>query len=572
MRRVSDQLGPIGPALAAALIVAMAGTVLSLILPGYFVFIGTSAIVAAVALLGLGVVTGAAGMISLCQLSFAAIGAWIVSGLNVLRFPGGPLVWLAFGAIGAGLVGLLVGLPALRLRGVNLAVVTIGFAAAVDELVTLVRFPGANEFITVPAPPGFTNDRSFFLLATLLLAVSVFAVQILRGTRAGTGWVFLAFSERGLATAGASVPLTKLSAFAVSATLGGLSGGIVTMQVGLASSETFVPLQSLALYVLSIVVGSYLVDMAVFGGILFVAIPEILRRLGLPQDWGLVLFGVLGVQALASSSNLGQTIRDALLRRRGPLPAPVPLSDPPAVAPEAVEGRLLDVRDLGVAFGATRALQDVNLSLSSGQVHALIGPNGAGKSTFVDALSGFLPDHTGTIVFDGIRVGRSSPTRIARLGLRRTYQQDRVPTGVSVGAYVRFVAGRRLKREELDDLLAFFSCPAAATPLTQVDVGSRRLVEVAAQVASRPRLLLLDEPAAGLSHEGHIALGDRLGRVAARYGTALLLIEHDLDLVRQVCPTVTVLNFGQVLAEGPQEATLASTEVARAYMGEAVTT
>jgi branched-chain amino acid transport system permease protein len=568
MRRVSDKLGPIGSALVAALVVAAAGTVLSFVLPGYFVFIGTSAIVAAVALLGLGVVTGSAGMISLCQLSFAAIGAWIMSELSLLRFPGGPLVWLACGAMGAGLVGLLVGLPALRLRGVNLAVVTIGFAAAVDELVALLGFPGAKQFLTVSAPPGFTNDRSFFLLAALLLAVSVFAIQLLRGTRTGSGWVFLAFSERGLATAGASVVLTKLSAFAVSATLGGLSGGIVTMQVGLTSSETFVPLQSLALYVLSIVVGSHLVDMAVFGGILFVAIPEILKRLGVPQDWGLVLFGVLGVQALASKSNLGQTIRDALRHRRGPLPAPVPLSHPPTATPRTIEKQLLDVRNLGVAFGATRALQDVDLDLSSGQVHALIGPNGAGKSTLVDALSGFLPHHTGTIVFDGTRLGRSSPTRIARLGLRRTYQQDRVPTGLSVGAYVRFVAGRRVTREELDDLLAFFDCPAAATPLTRVDVGSRRLVEVAAQVASRPRLLLLDEPAAGLSHEGHIALGDRLGRVAARYGTALLLIEHDLDLVRQVCPTVTVLDFGRVLAEGPQESTLASTEVARAYMGE----
>ncbi len=572
MRRVSDKLGPISAALAAALTVAAAGTLLSVVLPGYFVFIGTSAIVAAVALLGLGVVTGSAGMISLCQLSFAAIGAWLMSELNVLRLPGGPLVWLVCGAVGAGLVGLLVGLPALRLRGVNLAVVTIGFAAAVDELVTLLGFPGSAQFLRVSAPRGFTNDRSFFLLAALLLAVSVFAVQLLRGTRAGSGWVLLAFSERGLASAGASVPLTKLSAFAVSATLGGLSGGLVTMQVGLASPETFVPQQSLALYVLSIVVGSHLVDMAIFGGTLFVAIPEILKRFGVPQDWGLVLFGVLGVQALASKSNLGQTIRDALVRRRGPLPAPAPLAQPPTAPSRAVERQLLEVCKLGVTFGATRALQDVDLELSSGQVHALIGPNGAGKSTLVDALSGFLPRHSGTIIFDGTRLGRSSPTRVARLGLRRTYQQDRVPTGLSVGAYVRFVAGRRITREELDDLLAFFDCPAAATPLTRVDVGTRRLVEVAAQVASQPRLLLLDEPAAGLSHEGHIALGDRLGQVAARYGTALLLIEHDLNLVKQVCPTVTVLDFGSVLAEGPQEETLASAEVARAYMGETVTT
>lgn len=571
MRRVSERLGAAGPALAAALIVAGAGGLLSLVLPSYFVFIGTSAIVAAISLLGLGVVTGSAGMISLCQLAFAAIGAWIISELNLLHFPGGPLIWLACAAAGAGLVGVLIGLPALRLRGVNLAVVTIGFAAVVDQLVTLLGFPGTKQFLTVAMPPGVTNDRSFFLFAALLLAVSVFAVQLLRGTRVGSGWVFLAFSERGLATAGGSVPLTKLSAFAISATLGGLAGGIVTMQVGLASPESFVPLQSLALYVLSVVVGSHLVDMAILGGLLFVAIPEILKRLGVPQDWGLVLFGVLGVQALAFKSNLGQTIRDVRSRRRGPLPAPKPSADPPTIATRA-EGQLLDVRELGVTFGATKALQDVTLGLRVGQVHALIGPNGAGKSTFVDALSGFLPRHSGAILFEGTPMARSSPTRIARLGLRRTFQQDRVPAGLSVGAYVRFVARRRLRREEIDDLLSFFGCPAAATPLARVDVGSRRLVEVAAHVASQPRLLLLDEPAAGLSHEGHVALGDRLSQVPDRYGTALLLIEHDLDMVRQVCPTVTVLDFGRVLAEGPQESTLASAEVALAYMGEAVVT
>ncbi|MGH3588086.1 MAG: ABC transporter permease subunit, partial [Pseudonocardia sp.] len=117
-------------------------------------------------------------------------------------------------------------------------------------------------------------------------------------------------------------------------------------------------------------------------------------------------------------------------------------------------------------------------------------------------------------------------------------------------------------------MLAFFGCPPARTRLADVDVGTRRLVEVAGHVLAQPRVLLLDEPAAGLSHEEHVAFGERLRQVPARFGITLLLIEHDLDLVRSVCDTLTVLDFGEVLASGPQHEVLADPAVLKAYMGE----
>ena len=198
----------------------------------------------------------------------------------------------------------------------------------------------------------------------------------------------------------------------------------------------------------------------------------------------------------------------------------------------------------------------------------LIGPNGAGKSTFVDAISGFLPKHGGRVLLGGRDLARLSPTRRARLGLRRTFQQDRVPPLLTVGGYVRFVARRRLSAADIDETLAFFGCPPARARLSSVDVGTRRLVEVAAAVLAGPRLLILDEPAAGLSHDEHLALAARLRDLPQRYGVALIIIEHDLDLVRSVCPMLTVLNFGKVLASGPQDAVLANPEVVKAYMGE----
>ncbi|MER7448570.1 ATP-binding cassette domain-containing protein [Microbacterium sp. NPDC097977] len=570
---------------AVAAVAIGVGAVLSTALPGYFVFLAISAVIASIAILGLGIVTGSAGMIALCQLTFAAVGAWIVSLLNVMHAPGGFVVWLVFGGIAAGLVGILVGLPALRLRGVNLAVVTLGFAAAADVTLVQIQFPGSADGAAIERPDLFSNDREFFFLSIVVLAVCALGVFFLQRGRWGSSWKAVAFSERGTAAAGQSVQTAKLTAFAVSAALGGIAGGLLAGQVQLPFASSFTPLQSLALYVLAIMSGAHLIDMAIFGGILWVLVPELLKRWGVPQDWAFVVFGVLGVQALTSGTNLGQGIRNLIWRRADRRTATATLTAlPPDADAEAaaitttttatVDERALDgapvlaVEGLTVQFGALKALDDVSFQVPAASIMGLIGPNGAGKSTFVDAISGFLPKHGGRVLLGDRDLGGLSPTRRARLGLRRTFQQDRVPPALTVGAYVRFVARRRLATSDIDEVLEFFGCPPASSRLSSVDVGTRRLVEVAANVLARPRLLILDEPAAGLLHEEHLALAARLRELPARYGVALIIIEHDLDLVRSVCPTLTVLDFGRVLASGPQAEVLANPVVVKAYMGE----
>ena len=561
------------------------GAILSSALPGYFVFLAISAVIASIAILGLGIVTGSAGMIALCQLTFAAVGAWIVSLLNVMQAPGGFVVWLVLGGIAAGFVGILVGLPALRLRGVNLAVVTLGFAAAADVTLVQIQFPGSSEGTAVERPGLFSNDREFFFLSIVVLAVCGLCVFFLQRGRVGSSWKAVAFSERGTAAAGQSVQTAKLTAFAVSAALGGIAGGLLAGQVQLPFASSFTPLQSLALYVLAIMSGAHLIDMAILGGILWVLVPELLKRWGVPQDWAFVVFGVLGVQALTSGTNLGQSIRNLIWKRadrrtaKAKLSALPPDADAQAAAittttTATVDERALDgapvltVEGLTVQFGALKALDDVSFQVPAASIMGLIGPNGAGKSTFVDAISGFLPKHGGRVLLGDRDLGGLSPTRRARLGLRRTFQQDRVPPALTVGAYVRFVARRRLATSDIDEVLEFFGCPPARSRLSSVDVGTRRLVEVAANVVARPRLLILDEPAAGLSHDEHLALAARLRELPERYGIALIIIEHDLDLVRSVCPTLTVLDFGRVLASGPQAEVLANPDVVKAYMGE----
>ncbi|QZY51688.1 branched-chain amino acid ABC transporter ATP-binding protein/permease [Leucobacter tenebrionis] len=570
--------------IAIAVIGLGIGWALSVGLSGYVVYLAISMVTATISLLGLGIVTGSAGIIALCQLTFSAIGAWVVTFLNQNEAPGGFIVWLLAGAVVAAVAGILLGLPALRLRGVNLAVVTLGAAAAVDVLLVQTQFPGQKEGLSVERPGLFSSDREYFFFSIIVLVVCTYLVFLVQRSRVGSSWKAVAFSERGTAAVGQSVRMAKLSAFAVSAALGGVSGGLLAGQVGIPYASSFTPIMSLALYILAVMSGAYLIDMAIFGGVLWVLVPELLKRWGVPQDWGFVIFGLLGIQAITGGSNLGEVIRGGFRKRakkRQAAQAEAVASDVGTTAldvfavPEATEpipenaAPVLEVRSLGVQFGSLKANDDVSLQVKPRSIMGLIGPNGAGKSTFVDAVSGFLPQHTGTVLLDGEDITRLSPVARARKGLRRTFQQDRVPPQLSVEAYVRFVARKSLDHDELADALAFLGCPPPEEQLANVDVGTRRLIEVAAAVLSGPRVLILDEPAAGLSHEEHLQFGHRLTRIPSRFDTAIVVIEHDLDLVRSVCTELTVLDFGKVLAQGPTREVLDDPAVIAAYMGDA---
>jgi branched-chain amino acid transport system permease protein len=396
--------------------------------------------------------------------------------------------------------------------------------------------------------------------------------------RLGAMWRFVAFSERGTAAAGTKVRDAKLTAFGASAFIGGLAGGLTVGQIGYVNWISFQTTASLGLYVLCIVVGAYYIDMAFVGACLFVFIPEILKQFGLPLEWANIIFGILGVQALTTNTTMGDQIRSGLrkLRRHGEKAQPVSahLEDVDLEQTSAVfttTGKpLLEVKDVSVIFGELRALDDVSLTVFDREVVGLIGPNGAGKSTMIDTITGFISGYEGSIVLDGQSIDGLAPDRRAHAGIRRTFQQDRVPSSMTVGQYVRLMSHGKSTNAEIEEILEYFGCPPMHTPLRVVDVGTRRIVEVAANVASKPLVLLLDEPAAGLSHDEHIVFGNQLRKIPQKYGISVLLIEHDLDLVRSVCSKLVVLNFGGVLASGAQEEVLRNPEVLKAYMGERV--
>jgi len=229
----------------------------------------------------------------------------------------------------------------------------------------------------------------------------------------------------------------------------------------------------------------------------------------------------------------------------------------------------LDARNLRVGYGAVTALDDVSIEVHRGELHALIGPNGAGKSTFVDVVSGFVRPAAGRVAIDG-QDHTSAPVHVrARAGLRRTFQHERTIGDLTVARYIRLVAPNATPAET-DALLDQFGCPPGDVLLSMVDVGRRRLVEVAGAVLSRPSILLLDEPAAGFDAAQAQRLGRLLAGLPAAYGFGVLLIEHDVEMVAAISDRVTVLDFGRVIASGTAAQVLRDPVVLAAYVGEEV--
>ena len=250
---------------------------------------------------------------------------------------------------------------------------------------------------------------------------------------------------------------------------------------------------------------------------------------------------------------------------------------------------LLDIRNLNRHFGGLHAVKNVSFAVNEGMIKAVIGPNGAGKTTLFNLIAGNLPANSGEIYFDGARINGRKPYQIARRGLSRTYQNIKLFHGmtalenVMVGRHIRsragFMAGmlnlpwtwseeREIRERALEYLALLGVADCADVEIGSLSFGQQRGVEFARALATEPKLLLLDEPAAGLNIYETAEIGRLIARIRDS-GVTILLVEHDMSLVMDISDEIVVLSFGEMLAEDIPQNIQQNEEVIRIYLGEA---
>jgi branched-chain amino acid transport system ATP-binding protein len=231
---------------------------------------------------------------------------------------------------------------------------------------------------------------------------------------------------------------------------------------------------------------------------------------------------------------------------------------------------MLRVNELTVSFGGVRPLDGVSLQPGSG-VFGVVGPNGAGKTTLFNVISGFITPMSGTVESDGDSLLAMAPHQRARWGLRRTFQQEQVILELSALDNVRLAADEfGADADEAERALAFVGVSRTKRRGAELSLLERRLVELARAVVAEPRLVLLDEPGAGLVDSETERLADLIRQMPERYGAQVILVDHDMELVSAVCGEIAVLDFGKVIGVGATEEVLADDEVKRAYLGDEV--
>lgn len=538
------------------------------LLPSYWLFLVTGMLIASLLTWSLGLLGGLAGLVSLCQLSLAGVGGWVVAYFNANELPVPFVLQVLVGALAALGIGVLIGLPSLRVRGVHLAVVSLGFAAVADLAFTLLNFPGGVIGKPVVRPGLLASDAAYYWFCLGALLVCLGLGLWLSHSRLGSAWRAVKHSERAAAAMGINVSGAKLWAFAVSAGMAGLAGGLLAGLLGLLSASNFAPTGSLVLFASAVMVGAHYPAGALLAGGMSWLIPEALSRLGLSQNLGNLFFAFGVLMALKAGGGIFEVA--ARNRARPAVVRPLATSPSGSARPSQPGPKpVLEVQGLSVRYGTVQALTQVSLTLYEGQVLGLIGPNGAGKSSLVDAVSGFVP-YQGQVRLLGRPLEGLAPSQRARAGLRRSFQQDRTIPELSARAYLELSAGRSLPPSELAEALAFAGLEDPEAPLYALDVGARRRLEVAGILAARPKAVLLDEPAAGLSAAESRVLAERIAQIPALYGAAVLLIEHDMGVVRRACGEVVVLDFGRAIEAGPTAEALASPKVVAAYLGEEV--
>lgn len=553
------------------------------------------------------VLTGYAGQLSLAQFVLAGVGALFAGRLA----PHMPFILaLIVGAALTGVIGGLVGLPALRTRGTTLAVATLGLGAAIVAVVLnnnnyTGSVDGASG-LTVPPPtifgwnagPLFHGNRYAFVVVVVLVIISL-GVANLRRSALGRRLLAVRSNEQAAAALGINVAGIKTFAFVVSAMIAGAGGIMLAFEqptIGVGTFDVFTCILIVAGTVVGGVGnigGAYIGSLIIAGGVtsqLFSGFSEINDYLPLVGGFVLIL------NLVSSPDGLFELNRRIFERQFGRLAKPLANRWPSkrkgyvVLAHSShgleIKGQNLTVASISVSFGGVHAVRDVSLTINPGEIHGLIGPNGAGKTTLIDAITGFVRTSQGDVLLGGVIISRWSPNRRAVSGLSRSFQSLELFNDLTIAENLAVAEDMWSWRHFVADYLIpgrIDLGPGASEGVrhfgleefvdrkpTEVSFGQRKTVAIARSIASSPSVLLLDEPAAGLDDRETDELAMMIRRLAKDWNLSILLVEHKVDMIMSISDRVTVMENGSVLASGSPNEIRNNPGVITAYLGTEV--
>lgn len=524
-----------------------------------------------------------AGQLSLGQAGFASIAAFTSVTLtpdpDVVGDVPALLIAIVIGMVLGAVAALVLGLPTMHLRGVFLAIATLGFAEAVRILVLNQSWTGGAQ--GMPVPKIVTP-----VMAWLLLALVAYWFWRMARSRYGRALEAIREDELAARAMGIDVGRHRLSAFVTAGAISGLYGVLWAFFVRLIAPDDFDFEAAIDGLVTAVVGGSTLFVGPLLGSGFQTLVPEIQRAVGIEAGWirpflsGVLLLVVILFLPGGLASFIPRRIR-------------MPKDDGADVV--LGSGRHHPARGESIAvlsglskeYGGVHAVHGVDLEIRSGDVIGLIGPNGAGKTTLVNMISGLVPPSAGQVTVLGVDVGRTPVHRVAAAGVSRTFQHSKlfdrlsVLENVLVGAHLvtRPTFLRRLlwlpsaRRDEQQALRRAAAClrrvgleEEATRRAGTLAYGDQRRLEIARALAADPSLLILDEPAAGMNHVEAESLAELINSLSAD-GLTILLIEHNVGMVLRTCDRIVVLDFGEVLATGSPDEIASNPEVVEAYLG-----
>ena len=572
------------------LLLIAAGIALPLYGDKYFGIIGTRACIYWVLISGLNLVVGFGGQIAIGWVSMLTLGAYVASVLAAGKVMPAFPAYLALASSGVvcAIFGLIVGLPALRLRTFYFAMTTLGFATIVTQVaLAWSSVTGGGIGIAGPSfPAPFDSNWGFYFLCLGLAVICTWMTSNIAASRFGRSLVAIRDAEVAAESVGIFKPSILIKVFLFSGAVAGIAGGLFASLQSYITPDAFTFELSVLFFISILIGGRGSILGPLLGTILLTVLPEFAAPL---VEWATFLYAVLllaivllmpgGIAELLDFKN-----RRPLERHREIRPRPELLSR--ILGTDQTPSTMV-LKNIVLSFGGVRAIDGVDLELKSGEVHGLIGPNGSGKTTSLNVISGYYAPQQGDVRLNGTLLEPSAPHTRARHRIARTFQTPRVIGDASVlenvmtggttdghGSFLEslFALPRHQRDEEaLHDAamaaLALVGLEQLASVRTdRLQHSELRFVEIARAMMLRPAFLLLDEPAAGLSVDEIKRLG-ALVKSISRQGTGVLLVEHHADLIFDICDRVTVLNLGRVLASGTPDEIRTHREVVNAYLG-----